>query len=744
MQQKIERLQAQLGDLKGKRKDTSSVSDTRNSLSQKLKNKNVELEFQVLNYARENAHLKATYKNPFDSISVSRAQTKTIIAFLQNELQDNTKTRRPQCRSNTKHDRVPSASKTSRSKNKEAEVEEHHRNLLLYKNNKHISSACNNIQIDSQDVISKVVCAMCKKCLISVNHDKCLHNYVNGKNSCGKNQKAKVSVKEIQMKYQPKVAKPKNVGTLERLATPKPGKPRFLLRWSPTGRLFDQEGKLAAFGNSESQYDFSNGDNAFSSNAMEPKIKRFPNSTSLLDRKKQKRISSTQTSSKLEAEITSSSYGFVWTNENCQYKWKAVCFGDCGRLLSLHVDEDLSDDTTPSVARKFLNEVKSTIVTLQRVVKQRMTIETHNWASSAHQELHKIAREEFLPIVNQVDARVEIQFLKEAAKFVGDFKSLAKEADASLAKHKILKLDIEHLLKAVLFKKVSDQKDKNQDSSKNTKFAKQPIAEIFPKISETNALSKPVTSNSVSTPHESKGVNNAKVIALGMFRISLKKVFREAKKVPNTVSASSRTKPIIVSQPSVITKKGMNSNSNGFSSIRLDNTKIRRPQPRSNTKNDRVPSKSKSSRSKNKEVKVEEHHRNLLLSKKNKPSSSAFNHDVCLNYVNGKKSRGRKHKANKCLISVNHDKCLHNYVNGKNSRGKQQKANVSFKENQMKYQPKVAKPKKVGTLERLATPKPRKPRFLLRWSPTGRLFDQEGKLAVSSNSESQYDCSIGD
>nr|GFD22767.1 hypothetical protein [Tanacetum cinerariifolium] len=54
MQQKIERLQAQLRDLKGKRKDTSSVSDTRNLLSLKLENKNVELEFQVLNYAREN------------------------------------------------------------------------------------------------------------------------------------------------------------------------------------------------------------------------------------------------------------------------------------------------------------------------------------------------------------------------------------------------------------------------------------------------------------------------------------------------------------------------------------------------------------------------------------------------------------------------------------------------------------------------------------------------------------------
>nr|GEW18866.1 ribonuclease H-like domain-containing protein [Tanacetum cinerariifolium] len=57
-------------------------------------------------------------------------------------------------------------------------------------------------------------------------------------------------------------------------------------------------------------------------------------------------------------------------------------------------NEDLSDDTTPSVARKFLNE--------------------------------------------------------EAVKFVGEFKSLANEADASLAKHKALELEIERLLKAVV------------------------------------------------------------------------------------------------------------------------------------------------------------------------------------------------------------------------------------------------------------------------------------------------------
>ncbi|GKA13710.1 hypothetical protein Tco_0693356, partial [Tanacetum coccineum] len=76
MQQKIKRLQARLGDLKGKCKDTPSVLDTFEPLSQKLENENVELEFQIRNYAKENAHLKTAYQNMFDSINVTRTQTK--------------------------------------------------------------------------------------------------------------------------------------------------------------------------------------------------------------------------------------------------------------------------------------------------------------------------------------------------------------------------------------------------------------------------------------------------------------------------------------------------------------------------------------------------------------------------------------------------------------------------------------------------------------------------------------------
>nr|GFC67362.1 hypothetical protein [Tanacetum cinerariifolium] len=167
-----------------------------------------------------------------------------------------------------------------------------------------------------------------------------------------------------------------------------------------------------------------------------------------------------------------------------------------------------------------------------------------------------------------------------------------------------------------------------------------------------------------------------------MFRINPSKTSRKERHVLNIVRASARTKPITVSQTHGITKKDVNSDLNGLSSTGVDNTKTRRPQPRSNTKNDRVLSASKSSRSKNKEAKVEEHHRNLLLSKNNEHMSSAFNNfklnsqDVISKVVCA--------VCKKCLNSVNHDVCLNNYVNGKKSRGRKHKANVSKNEMQQK------------------------------------------------------------
>nr|GEY25213.1 hypothetical protein [Tanacetum cinerariifolium] len=177
-----------------------------------------------------------------------------------------------------------------------------------------------------------------------------------------------------------------------------------------------------------------------------------------------------------------------------------------------------------------------------------------------------------------------------------------------------------------------------------------------------------------------------------MFRINPFKTSKEEKHVPNNVRASARTKPVTVSQPPVFTKKDVNSDSNGLSSTGVDNTKTRRPQPRSNTKNDRVTSASKSSRSKNKGVKVEEHHMNLLFSKNTKHMSSACN-NIKLDSQNVI-SKVVCAMCKQCLISVDHDVCLHNYVKGKTSRGKKQRVNVSIKEKQKKHQPKVKKPKK--------------------------------------------------
>ncbi|GJT01347.1 retrovirus-related pol polyprotein from transposon TNT 1-94 [Tanacetum coccineum] len=214
------------------------LSNTLDPLSQKLENENVELEFQVRNYEKEIAHLKTTYKNLFDSISVTRAQTKTIIDSLQHKLHD-----------------------------------------TIYENAKLRAQLFDKVsdQVDT----TKGTSTNTKFANQSTERKPSLQPDMNSR---GKKQKANVSNTENQKKQKPKVIKPKKVGSKERLASPKPSKPRFCLRWSPTGRFFDIKGKIIASSESESQSDCSNGDNACTSNPSEPKIKRFPNSTFFLGR----------------------------------------------------------------------------------------------------------------------------------------------------------------------------------------------------------------------------------------------------------------------------------------------------------------------------------------------------------------------------------------------------------------------------------------------------------------------------
>ncbi|GKD78967.1 hypothetical protein Tco_1341588 [Tanacetum coccineum] len=132
---------------------------------------------------------------------------------------------------------------------------------------------------------------------------------------------------------------------------------------------------------------------------------------------------------------------------------------------------------------------------------------------------------------------------------------------------------------------------------------------------------------------------------------------------PNTnkhVKASFRTKSITVSQPHVITKKDVNSNINGLLSTGVESTaKTRRPHPRSNLKNDRISSVSKSSCLSNNLEKVEVHHRNLLFSKTSNHTSSACNNVKLA--VRNDKSKVVYATCKQCLITANHDECVLKY-----------------------------------------------------------------------------------
>nr|GEY68237.1 retrovirus-related Pol polyprotein from transposon TNT 1-94 [Tanacetum cinerariifolium] len=517
MQQKIEWLQARLGDLKGKSKDTSCVSDTHNPLFQKLESKNVELEFQVLNYARENAHLKATYKNLFDSISVSRTQTKTIIASLQNKLQNtiykNAKLRTRLFKKvfDQKDNTQDTSANTKFAKQSIMEW------INPFKTSKEAKHVPNNVRVSARTkpIIVSQPSVITKKV---VNSDS------NGFSFTGIDN-----------------TKPEShsLGAIQRMI----GSPLRL-------------------------------------RVVEARIKELYVVQFLGDKlvcwssKKQNCVS-----------ISTAESEYVAVSSCCaQVLWMRTQLTDYG-LFYDKVPIYCDSKSAVAISCNPCNECKYDKISYDKAYKD----------------------------MQQKIERLQAQ--------LGDLKGKSKDTSCVSDTQNQLSWKLKNANVELEF----------QDSSKNTKFTKKPIAEILSKISETNALSKPVTSNSVSTPPVSKGVNNAKVIAPGMFRICSDKISKEAKKVPNT----------------------------------------------------------------------------------------------------------------KCLNSVNHDVCLNNCVSGKKSRGRKHKANISKNETQQKNQPEIKKPKNVGTHKKLATPRPRKPRFLLRWSSIGRLFDHDGKLVASSKSESQVDCSIG-
>nr|GEU35762.1 retrovirus-related Pol polyprotein from transposon TNT 1-94 [Tanacetum cinerariifolium] len=195
---------------------------------------------------------------------------------------------------------------------------------------------------------------------------------------------------------------------------------------------------------------------------------------------------------------------------------------------------------------------------------------------------------------------LRVFLLGEAAKFIRDFKSLAKEADESIDKITVLETEYERLLRAVASQDIMaivqspsvvkafdlqtklerDLKGKSMD----TQCASDTLDPSSQKLDDENVslefqvvemidLSNPVTSNSVPTTKESKLVKNDKVIAPAIFRINHSKTSKKDKFMPiNKVRASVKTKTITISQPHIITKKDVNSDSNGLSSTGVNNT----------------------------------------------------------------------------------------------------------------------------------------------------------------------------
>nr|GEW05189.1 hypothetical protein [Tanacetum cinerariifolium] len=222
--------------------------------------------------------------------------------------------------------------------------------------------------------------------------------------------------------------------------------------------------------------------------------------------------------------------------------------------------------------------------------------EVHNWSSSAHKEVYRIISHEIAPIINQVDVMVqnfEIQFLQEAAKFVRDFKSLAKEADESLDKQKYLKLEIERLLK----------------------------------VSVSHDIMSIVQNGFVDVPSDLQTELDRTKEKLELCIIKKEKEYTVLWKNWYTKCEECKYDKISYDKAynDMQQKEIMSSNTVTASFTRLVHTaRTRRPQPKGKTRNARVPFACKSSEVK-KNVTVEDHRRTLLLSKNQKTMSSECN-----------------------------------------------------------------------------------------------------------------------
>nr|GEX83925.1 putative ribonuclease H-like domain-containing protein [Tanacetum cinerariifolium] len=289
-------------------------------------------------------------------------------------------------------------------------------------------------------------------------------------------------------------------------------------------------------------------------------------------------------------------------------------------------NEDLSDDTTPSVPRKFLNKVKSSLVTLQRVVKQKITLEVHNWSSSAHKEIsYDKAYNDMQQKVEQLQAQLRdlkgkssdtpsasntldslnqkleskivvlefqvVNYEREISHLKTTYKNLFDSIASNRAQAKLHNIVYENAkLSAWLFENTSEPMN-NTSGMSVTPHGDKPKLSVATPLSKKLHASMP--SHSVPQPREFNVMKHKNVIDPGMFKINPSQM-PCVDLVPNKQSRLVHT------------------------------ARTRRRQPKGNTRNARIPSASKSSEVK-KNVTTEDHRRTLLLFKNQKIMSSECN-----------------------------------------------------------------------------------------------------------------------
>nr|GEX57365.1 retrovirus-related Pol polyprotein from transposon TNT 1-94 [Tanacetum cinerariifolium] len=284
-----------------------------------------------------------------------------------------------------------------------------------------------------------------------------------------------------------------------------------------------------------------------------------------------------------------------------------------------------------------------------------------------------------------------------STKFVRDFKSLANEADESLDKQKFLELKIKRLLKASVSHDIisivqngfvdvpSDLRtdlDRTNEKhelciikrKKNTLFYGIIGISVTPHVYKpkliavtphSKKLHASILSHSVPQPRESNVVKHKNVIAHEMFKIDPSQTSRVDLVPNNQASASIRTNPITNFHRHVSFKENASSDIvNAFSTGLVHTARSKRPQPKGNSRNARVPSASKSSEVK-KNATVEGHRRILLLSKNQKTMSFECNNIKLA--IRNDKSKIVCGTCKQCLVTANHEACLLSLVNALNS-----------------------------------------------------------------------------